>query len=484
MNRQTAVMRIAREEWRYWLRSRTGTAACVAALVLVAASLVSTAQRTGNEALVRAGLQAQAEETFRSQPARHPHRMVHYGHYVFRTPAPLAVVDPGVDALTGTIAYLEGHKQNSATFAPRFTDAHGGPYASLSPALAYQLFVPLLLIVVGFASLARERERSTDRLLLTMNVSPATLWLGKSLALALLAALALVPLIVPAVQAWLVGESASVVLAFWLGYAVYLAGWVFLITAASVWSRRAVSALLVLLSGWMVVGIVVPRAASSAADAWVPMIGKVESDLEIGRELRDVGDGHNAGDPAFAKLRAELLAQYGVQSVEALPLNFRGIVAEVAETRLTDVLKRHAEHRMRQEQAQSAVANTFSVLSPYLAMKSFSTITAGTGLSEHHRFLRDAEALRFSFVQELNRLHARELAYTDDINRSRDHLAEQRTRVDAHHWRLLDEFRWSPSGAQERLAAGMPYLGILLLWLAAAVTIGWAGARRMRGFDG
>ena len=43
--------------------------------------------------------------------------MVHYGHYVFRTPAPLARFDPGLDAVTGQSIFLEGHRQNTAMFA-------------------------------------------------------------------------------------------------------------------------------------------------------------------------------------------------------------------------------------------------------------------------------------------------------------------------------------------------------------------------------
>mgnify|MGYP002129840370 CR=1 FL=1 len=47
--------------------------------------------------------QAEAEAAFLSQPARHPHRMVHYGHYVLRTPAPLALFDPLPDGQLGVV---------------------------------------------------------------------------------------------------------------------------------------------------------------------------------------------------------------------------------------------------------------------------------------------------------------------------------------------------------------------------------------------
>ena len=74
-----AITRIAFEEWRYWLRSRTGIAAAVVAALLVLTSLITTSVHINSERYAREHLQATAEETFRNQPARHPHRMVHYG---------------------------------------------------------------------------------------------------------------------------------------------------------------------------------------------------------------------------------------------------------------------------------------------------------------------------------------------------------------------------------------------------------------------
>ena len=205
----------------------------------------------------------------------------------------------------------------------------------------------------------------------------------------------------------------------------------------------------------------------------------MQNDLAIARELREIGgDGHNANDPTFAKLRAQLLAQYDVDDVDELPINFRGVVAEVAETDLTAVLNRYADERMRQESAQAQIAKALSVFSPFLSLKSYSMTTASTDLNQHHQYLRDAEALRFSFVQRLNQLHANELSYVDDINRSVDSESEQRTRVDAHNWRLLDEFQWQPASVRDRLRNATPFALTLLIWMIGAALAGWSGTNR------
>jgi ABC-2 type transport system permease protein len=474
----TAAWRIAQEEWRYWSRSRTGVAAAAVIVLLVLTSAVTTYQRVESERETRTQLQAKAEETFLSQPDRHPHRMVHYGHYVFRAPVPLAIADPGVDPFTGTVMFLEGHRQNSPTFAPRYTQAQAGPLAELSPALTYQLLVPLLLIVVGFASLAREREAATDQLIVTMSVSPGTLWLGKSLALAAVALIVSLPLAVLCAYAWRQGESGGIALLFWLGYLAYLLCWSLIITAGSAWARRTATSLFLLLACWLAISLLLPRLASSAADAQAPLNSKVYNDLQLAQEIRDDVDGHNASDPGFAALRSALLAQYDVDSVDDLPVNFRGIAAETAEASLTETMNRFAQRRADQEQAQVGLANRFNWLSPFLALRTFSITTAGSDLTAHHRFLSQAEAIRFAFVQRLNRVHTNELSYTVDMNRSNDDASSQRARVDSHHWRVLDDIDWAPASPAERIAGAVPALAALLLWTLIAALAGWLGTRR------
>ncbi|NRA29517.1 MAG: DUF3526 domain-containing protein [Parvularculaceae bacterium] len=467
---------IAAGEWRFWLRSKLGVAALILGFVLITTSLVANSARVGAERASRDSLQTAAEETFRNQPDRHPHRMVHYGHYVFRAPAPLAVVDPGVDPYTGTVMFLEGHHQNSATFAPAFSGARAGALARLTPAMAYQLLVPLVLIVIGFASMAREREGGTDRQLLTAGVAPHDIWLGKVIALLGVSAALLFPLVLAASQALFAGESFVVTTTFIVGYAVYLTVWALMIAAVSTSTRQLSTSLMALMVLWLALCLMVPPVVASFARMASPMPSKIEADLEVAVALREQGDGHNANDPAFNRLRANLLEQYGVHHVEDLPINFRGVVAEAAEADLTDTMNTFAEKKLAGEVAQARVQHWLSLLSPQLAVRHFSMTLASTDLAQHHRFTREAEAARFSFVQGLNRVHAEQMTYTDDINRSRDKGAEQRTRVSAENWRVLDEFRFAPAPASDRLAGSSLFLLVLLLWAAGFAALGRARA--------
>lgn len=475
----TTALRIAREEWRYWARSHLALAAAgLLALVLLSTLVLTTLQVRADDTR-RTGLQREAREAFLSQPARHPHRMVHYGHFVFRSPAPLAVFDPGLDPLTGQAIYLEGHRQNTAAFAPVGSGASPSGMPTLTPAVVYQVFAPLLLVILGFAAVARERESSTLVPLLTQGATGRSLLLGKSVALAAVAALLVVPVIGAGLATLTDGESVWAVLALASACALYLLGWCVIAVAVSTAFRSRHAALMALAALWIGLTLVMPVVAATYAARSVAATGKTEGDLRMLAELRRVGDGHNASDPAFARLRADLLASHGVERPEDLPVNLRGVVAQYAEEKLTRVLVEHAEARMAEERAQAQAARHFGWLSPAVAFASASRTLAGTDLETHHRFLRESEALRFGFVQALNRVHAEHLDFADDIRRSEDADAERRTRVDPAFWQVLDEFRFLPRPAAERWTAAMPSLWMLLLWLVVPVIAGLRLARRL-----
>ena len=129
--------------------------------------------------------------------------------------------------------------------------------------------------------------------------------------------------------------------------------------------------------------------------------------------------------------------------------------------------------------AQSNLVRWMSPLSPALAAKSFSVQLASTDLKQHHRFLRDAEALRFDFVQKLNRLHVDELSYADDIRRNEGEEGNRRARVSAENWRLLETFPWQPNPTIDRLLESLPQLLILFFWWMGAALFGASATQRL-----
>lgn len=465
------VKAVATDEWRYWRHSKLAISVLLIGLVLLFGSSLLTAIQMTAAAHERQHQQTEAETAFLSQPDRHPHRMVHYGHYAFRTPPPLSIVDPGIDPFTGNSIFLEGHHQNTAMFADRQSSPSIAIFGTLTPALLLQVLAPLLLILIGYNVITREREARTLTQLVSQGVTPVQIMLGKGLALGGVTALLVLPLCIASLFAIFEGEATSVAALFVGGYALYLVTWCAAIVFSSSIMRTPGGSLGVLLATWVVVAMLLPRISSTAATAIVDAPGKIETDFAINEALSKLGDGHNAGDPAFTALRANLLEQYNVDSVEELPVNFRGVVASVSEAELTDTFNQFAEERMRIETDQAQVARLFGWLSPVLGVREFSMKLAGVDLETHHRFLRETEKLRYDFVQSLNKAHAEELSYFDDITRNANADASKQARISSENWKVLDEFRFEPLNSTARNAASLDALIKMLAWLVIVLLL-------------
>ncbi len=473
------AFRIAKEEWRYWLRSKVAVTAFVVVSIIVASVSFVNSMTLLEESHQREHQQETAEQTFLAQPDRHPHRMVHYGHYAFRTPPPLAIFDTGVDSVTGQAIFLEGHRQNSATFANSSASADVGSFQGITPAFVYQVLIPLLLITVGSGVMVREREAKTLVPLMAQGISGTAIYFGKVLALVGLSAVMLVPLVVLIAVGIAHGETWSVGISLLLSYLLYSLVWCLLIALVSTKSQHYGVALAVLICIWLFWSLVIPRIAVTSASATIAVPGKIEVDYQMYADLRELGDGHNTADPAFAKLRADLLAQYQVDSVDDLPINFRGLVAQTSEAQLTQVMNQYANNRMASEQLQSAHLSLYGWLSPVLAITTVSKTLTGTDLTTHHRFLQETEALRFDFVQGLNKSHVEKLNYKDDINRNQSTDASRLARISAQNWQVLDRFTFTPSSPAERFAKSQQSWAKLMMWLVVLFAAGVMTSRRL-----
>lgn len=462
------IWEIARDEWRYWRRSKVAMFALLIGLAFTVLAVVVSAMHAVEVEHQREHAQQQSEDAFISQPDRHPHRMVHYGHYAFKTPPPLSMLDPGVNTYTGNTIFLEGHRQNSATFADQKQSSGATILGALTPAFVLQVMAPLLLLIMGYSVFSRERETQTLSILAAQGLAYGNLVLGKVTALLLVVMLMLIPLCIAAVVIFFQGESVLSLSVFLVSYLVYLIIWVLIIVAISLWAKNNTVSFTSLTFVWLALCILTPRLATNSAAVAVPVAGKLEKDFALIAELRQLGDGHNANDKAFSQLKANLLKKYQVTQVEDLPVNFRGIVARESEAELTLVMNRYAEERMDEELKQSIFARQFGWLSPHIVLRSLSMLIADTSLEAHHRFLRETENLRFQFVQALNQTHVTKLSYVDDMNRNKSEEAGQRARISAENWKVIEGFNFRAAASAERVNQSITALLQLFAWLVAA----------------
>ncbi|MBD3586919.1 DUF3526 domain-containing protein [Salinimonas sp. HHU 13199] len=472
------ILIIARDEWRYWQRSRLSLAVLIIALSLVAASVWVTKVSNTDNAHQRAHMQSQAEHSFKDQPDRHPHRMVHYGHYVFRSLPPLGALDPGIDALTGNAIFLEGHRQNSATLADKKQSSGLTWISSLTPAFVMQIIAPLLLIILGFSMVTREREAGTLDFLKVQGVSLLALLAGKGLALVTAAVLISTPLIIGVMISVINGAGLLSATAFIASYWLYLIIWSAIVLLISTLVRTNASSFSGLIAIWILTCLIIPRVASNTAGVIVHAPGKLETDLAILRQLREIGDGHNMSSRANSAMRDSLLAKYNVKSVDALPVNFKGIVAQQSEADLTKVLNKFARQQMHQQTGQAEIFRYFGWLSPMIAIQNASMKLAATDLENYHEFLQQAETARYDFVQSLNRLHAENMTLEQDSNKYRNDVAKKAATVSADNWQILSDFSFSPLSEKQRITNSLFAISQLLLMLGALLaTLSFAGKR-------
>lgn len=472
------VRLIARDELRLMARNRVAVIAVVLLILLTLVAVVSSWAHQRGIAELRARHAHAAEAAFKAQPDRHPHRVVHYGTFIFRPLGPLAAFDPGVDAFTGNSMFLEGHRQNTANFGDARQSSLLVRFGQLTPAFVLQVVAPLLLIFLGYGALARETERGTLRLLMLQGVSRAQVVGGKLLALGVVAVLAGLPAMIGfAAIAGQPGALALPMLTIALGYAGYLALWAVLILILSTLVRRSRDALLALVAVWAVAVVLLPRVAPDVASAAIPLSNRLQTEVAVARDLRTMGDSHNPDDPHFARFKQSVLDRYGVAKVEDLPINYKGILGIEGERLTASLYDRYAETSYAAQARQNGLVDMVGLLSPAIALRSLSMAAAGTDFAGHRRFLEQAEAYRYALVQRLNRMQMEDVSYADDS--ATDAGADQRKRVAARNWQAMPDFSFSSPSGRELAANALPGLAILFGWLAGALILLALAARRL-----
>lgn len=106
-----------------------------------------------------------------NQGEKGPHSAAHYGIYVVKPTTPLAALDAGLQAYQGNVLRLEAHIRNDSMFRSAQDNLPMSRFGSLSPAFVLQVLLPLLIILIGYPLLAREREQGTLKQLLASGAS-------------------------------------------------------------------------------------------------------------------------------------------------------------------------------------------------------------------------------------------------------------------------------------------------------------------------
>ena len=454
----TDVVRDGRFRW---------CAALVGALLLVSLGHGWVQARQAQEELAAA--QATARDHWESQGEKNPHSAAHYGIYAFKPRLALSFVDEGVDPYTGTSVWLEAHRQNEFLMRPAQDATAAQRVGALTAAQVLQNLVPLLVILLTFGALAGEREQGTLRQLLATGIARRELAVGKALGVAGALALLLVPAAVVGAAALVVGSTGPAASPMARGavlagvYLAYFAAFVGLGLAVSAWARSARTALVVLLGVWVVNGLVAPRAAVDLSKWIHPTPSAVEFAHTLEQEMAAGVDGIER--PDRAAFGESLLAEYGVERAEDLPVNEVGLYLQESEEFGNRIFDRNYGALWDTFERQGLVHEALAVAAPLLAVRTLSMGLAGTDVEQHRHFATAAETYRRDMMRQMN-LDLAENSRTGELYTAGPEL-----------WADVPPLQYDAPTLGWVLGNRMLSLLVLGLWLAGAVLL---AAKRVR----
>jgi len=411
--------------------------------------------------------QTLVEEQWLAQPDRHPHRVAHFGNFAFRPPGPLSFFDLGVNAWVGHSIFLEAHTHNGANFAGDQDASSLLRFSELSSANILLVIWPLLIIAMGFASICGEHKSGTLRQLMSMGVSFRHLIFGKSLSYMLISLIFILPVfLLVLVLALSAGAGLSTEELIRVGllfcvFLLYCLFWVGVTLLVSSWLKEPKQALILLTSVWFILTILMPRVLADFAHSQSPHLKRNDFELAIKLDTSKLGDSHNPNDPHFNQFREDTLKKYGVESIEQLPVNYRGLVMLEGERITAQIYNQHYQTQMDKFSSQQDFVSAFYWLNPYLFVRDFSMALTRADTRHFFDFEGQAEKHRYARTQKLNELHTHKIHLHNDRDQ----------RVDKSYWKTFQPFHYEPPGLSWSLSVFsfswlLPLIFVLGLFLA------------------
>jgi len=423
------------------------------------------------QAASRQQYQQQVRDNWEKMPDKHPHRMAHYGYLVFRPKYPLSMFDPGMESYTGNSIFLEAHRQNTTNFSEAGLSTGLLRFGEISLAMILQVLLPLMIIFIGFNTVAEDRENGTLKILLGQGASWQSIIFGKTMGLLALGLTVLVPVLLLLVagcaflQQSLHADEVLRICSIFLAYAIYL-GIISLITAlVSSVSRSARVALVSLIGIWLVFTIIIPRSATAVGKQLYAAPSKIEFESGIEKELIKKGDSHNPNDPYYKALRDSVLNLYKVDSVQQLPFNYSGFQMKEGEKISAAIYNQHLKELLHIYQKQNGVTAASAFINPFAALRNFSMAACGTDFDAYTLFQQQAEDYRYQLAQYMNELQIKLIGN----NKSGDHNKPQIISHD--YWKTLPQLDLKAPSPKEILKQEQVAIIALLYWTALLTAI-------------
>jgi ABC-2 type transport system permease protein len=468
----TMIGKIAKKEMTEMFRDGRFRLASAVVTVLLLASLGAGWKQYSNLKNQHETAQRAERQNWLGQKPKNPHQGAHYGVYAFKPKSQLSMVDTGVDPYVGVAVYLEAHKQNEFKFRPAQDAATSiQRFGELTAAVVLQVLIPLLIVLLTFSTFAGEREQGTLRQVLSLGVERSRLAMGKALGVAGALAAVLIPATLIGVSTLaltsttgLLSADFSRTLLMIAAYGLYFAVFVGLSLAVSALCSSSRVALVILLSFWIVNGLIATRAFSDLAGFLHPTPSAVDFDVALQRDLADTKELNAKLD----EIRTGLFEKYGVNKLDDLPVNFRAISLQEAENHGYTVFEKHFGDVFDRFERQNAVYQWGSAVAPLLAVRSLSMALAGTDFAHHRHFTVAAEDYRRTIIKYMN-----DDILVHPVKDGEEYIAGSEL------WQKVPQFQYEAPGAAWALSHYTTSIALLMVWLAGVAAAVVFAARRV-----
>ena len=463
---------IARKEALVASRDRRLRGIYIALLLAVIAALSVGVVRTNTFEMERTAAAQADRANFDAQGSINPHSAAHYSKYAFMPIPSLSGFDPGVIDYAGMAVWMEGHVQNPATFRRAEGAGDLARFVILSPAWVLQYLIPLLVVLLLFASYAGERQDGTLRQVMSYGASPSVLFNGK-LRGAMSALLKLLILLggFVAVAILAFGEGApqedlGIRLAgLFFTYAVYLFIYAMLTIGLSALCSSRRAAAIALISVWSVVTVLAPRLGGDIAVMRTPQPDAFDTTFALKAVSGDFGNSEYAD-----KHREEFLATYGVTDVNDAPVDFAAHRLQASEDHANPLWDDFYGGLRDGYASQENTLKVLSVLSPTSAIMALSSGLSGTDRFHHTQFVQEAEAHRRVIIRQMNE---------DMIYNANGQAWLYQS--DASFWPQIPAYEGRLPSIGTFVSSYLVHAGILLFWAVASFLFArWAANRAAR----
>lgn len=351
----------------------------------------------------------QASKMFRhewEEQKANPHSAAHFGTYLFRPQTFVSLLDIGINNFTGTTYRVEAHAQHDLDSSQAEASDIAMRLGELTVALIFQILIPLIALFLAFSSITGEREQHTLKMLYMQGVKPIHLLIGKIAGNYLLLLFFVAPAILFMVGCLLLNFSSDPISLRMVLLIVFYLVYFFVITSLfvfiSVLCKNSKASLLCGLGAWMIFCILLPRITTGIADDAYTLPSRFEFN-------KNVSTGYSKGindDKDVYKRREDylkqVLAQYKVDTVTKLPVNFDGLSMQYGEDYQSKVYDLYINGLYQKLEQQQRILSAVSFIDPFMSIQQLSAGLSGSDVYHYVDFQKRATKYRNEFIRTLN----------------------------------------------------------------------------------